>query len=94
MAAATPLALPERLTLEEAVPTLQRLDGELARHAEPVVLVDAASLRSFDSSALAVLLELRRRLQVQGKTLSVQNWPRRLQDLAALYGVGELLATA
>ncbi len=87
-------ALPERLTLAEAVPTLERLDGQLAQQPAPTVVLDAASLREFDSSALAVLLELRRRLQSQGKTLKVEGWPRRLQDLAGLYGVQELLASA
>jgi len=88
------LALPERLTLEEAVPTLARLDGLLAQQAQATVVLDAASLREFDSSALAVLLELRRRLQARGKALRVEGWPRRLQDLAGLYGVQELLASA
>ncbi|MGE0097014.1 MAG: lipid asymmetry maintenance protein MlaB [Hydrogenophaga sp.] len=88
------MALPERLTLEEAVLTLQGLDGRLAHQPDSTVVLDAAPLREFDSSALAVLLELRRRLQAQGRTLRVEGWPRRLQDLAGLYGVRELLAGA
>ncbi|WP_430407232.1 STAS domain-containing protein [Hydrogenophaga sp.] len=87
------MALPERLTLEEAVPTLQRLDGQLAHQPDGTVVLDATSLREFDSSALAVLLELRRRLQTRGKGLRVEGWPPRLQDLAGLYGVQELLAS-
>jgi len=94
MAEHATLALPERLTLEEAVPTLERLDGQLAQQGGANVVLQAASLREFDSSALAVLLELRRRLQARGKTLTVEGWPRRLQDLAGLYGVQELLVTA
>ncbi len=86
------LELPERLTLADADQTLARLGGELAQHADATVVVNAASLQVFDSSALAVLLELRRRLQAQGKTLRVNGWPRRLEDLAALYGVRDLLA--
>ena len=86
------LELPERLTLSEADQTLARLGGELAQHADAVVVVNTGSLRVFDSSALAVLLELRRRLLAQGKTLRVNGWPRRLEDLAALYGVRDLLA--
>jgi phospholipid transport system transporter-binding protein len=38
------------------------------------------------------LLELRRRLLAQGKSLELKNPPQRLRDLVALYGVGELLA--
>ncbi|MDP3252509.1 MAG: STAS domain-containing protein [Hydrogenophaga sp.] len=87
------MALPERLTLEEAVPTLRRLDGQLAQQPDGMVVLDATSLREFDSSALAVLLELRRRLQARGKSLRVEGWPPRLQDLAGLYGVQELLAS-
>jgi phospholipid transport system transporter-binding protein len=49
-------------------------------------------LRHFDSSAVAVLLELRRELQQQGRTLQVRQWPPRLQDLVRVYGVQELLA--
>jgi phospholipid transport system transporter-binding protein len=86
------LELPERLTLADADQTLARLDGELAQHADATVVVNAGSLQVFDSSALAVLLELRRRLMAQGKTLRVNGWPRRLEDLAALYGVRDLLA--
>jgi phospholipid transport system transporter-binding protein len=87
-------ALPERLTLGEAVPTLERLDSQLAQQPDATVVLNAAALREFDSSALAVLLELGRRLQAKGKTLRVEGWPPRLQDLAALYGVRELLASA
>lgn len=86
------LALPERLTLAEADQTLVRLGGDLAQQADATVVVNAGSLQVFDSSSLAVLLELRRRLLVQGKTLRVNGWPRRLEDLAALYGVRDLLA--
>ena len=86
------LELPVRLTLAEADQTLARLGGELASRSEATVVVNAGSLQVFDSSALSVLLELRRRLLAQGKALQVNGWPRRLEDLASLYGVHELLA--
>lgn len=86
------LQLPERLTLAEADQTLARLGGELTSQSEATVVVNAGSLQVFDSSALSVLLELRRRLLTQGKALQVSGWPRRLEDLASLYGVHELLA--
>jgi phospholipid transport system transporter-binding protein len=89
---ATSLELPERLTLAEADQTLARLGGELARQPDATVVVHAGSLQVFDSSALSVLLELRRRLLAQGKDLRVSGWPRRLEDLASLYGVRDLLA--
>lgn len=87
------LALPDRLTLAEAAATLARLGDALSRQPGATVEVDAGSLRVFDSSALAVLLELRRRLLSQGKSLRVSGWPGRLEELASLYGVRDLLAT-
>jgi phospholipid transport system transporter-binding protein len=57
----------------------------------PVVALNADGLKVFDSSAVAVLLELRRNLMAQGKTLSVVGRPERLRDLVGLYGVSELL---
>ena len=53
--------------------------------------VDASALEQFDSSALAVLLGLRRALLVKGARLTVNGLPERLRDLATLYGVAELL---
>lgn len=84
-------ALPDRLTLENAGDTLQRLAPIVTAAPGPVVQLDASALQNFDSSAIALLLELRRRLLEQGKTLQVVSWPQRLQGLVALYGVGELL---
>lgn len=81
--------LPERLTLDEAAATLAALRG--ATGGQGAVTVDAGALRHFDSSAVAVLLELRREMLQQGRTLQVRNWPPRLQDLVKVYGVQELL---
>lgn len=85
-------ALPSQVTLAEAGKVLLELKQALAQQAGPVVTLDAGSLRVFDSSAVAVLLELRRLLLAEGKTLQVNHWPRRLEDLMGLYGVGNLLA--
>ena len=92
LAVAAPLSLPERLTLAEADQTLARLGSELRSRSDGTVEIDATSLQVFDSSALSVLLELRRRVLAQGRELRVSGWPRRLEDLALLYGVRELLA--
>jgi phospholipid transport system transporter-binding protein len=85
-------SLPERLTLEEAVPTLEQLRSALLVQPGPTAVLDAGALNECDSSAVAVLLELRRVLQQQGKTLELRHGPQRLRDLVALYGVQELLA--
>lgn len=83
--------LPVRLTLDEAAATLGHLQLTLASQPGPVVQVDASALMHFDSSAVAVLLEVSRHLQEQGKTLQVTGLPERLRDLLALYGVESLL---
>ena len=89
---AAPAALPSQVTLANAGKTLVELKQALSHQAGPVVMLDAASLSVFDSSAVAVLLELRRQLRAEGKTLQVSHWPRRLESLMELYGVNELLA--
>lgn len=86
-------ALPEQLTMHVAGQVLGQLSQTLAEHPAPAVLLDAQALRVFDSSAVAVLLELQRRLLARGKTLQLLHPPTRLQQLVTLYGVGELLHT-
>lgn len=85
------VALPDRLTLEQAVPTLARLRESLLLVPGETVWLDAGALRECDTSAVAVLLELRRLLGQQGKVLALRNSPQRLRDLVALYGVQTLL---
>ncbi|OYU31118.1 MAG: hypothetical protein CFE39_09860 [Comamonadaceae bacterium PBBC2] len=60
---------------------------------EPV-LVDASALSDFDSSALAVLLGLRRVAKAQGRSVLVEGMSARLRELATLYGVLDLLQPA
>ncbi len=55
------------------------------------VVVDARALLRFDSSALAVLLDCRREAIAASKSFAVQGLAPRLQALAGLYGVTELL---
>ncbi|MEW6694611.1 STAS domain protein [Tepidimonas thermarum] len=55
------------------------------------VVLDASALHEFDSSALAVLLAVRREVLARGATWVVQGLPERARVLAGLYGVGELL---
>ncbi|GLS14684.1 MULTISPECIES: STAS domain-containing protein [Hydrogenophaga] len=83
--------LPEKLTLEVAAATLTQLQPVLSSRSGEEVTLDAGGLKEFDSSAVAVLLELRRELLRQGRRLKVLNWPSRLRELIALYGVAELL---
>jgi phospholipid transport system transporter-binding protein len=87
------LVLPEQLTMQSAAQALLTLKRELSRLSGPALAIDAKSLRVLDSSAVAVLLELRRELQTAGRSLSLRHPPQRLSDLVALYGVSELLPT-
>lgn len=84
-------ALPEQLTMHVATQVLSQLSNALAQHVPQAVVLDAQALRVFDSSAVAVLLELRRQLATRGKTLQLVHTPTRLQQLVTLYGVAELL---
>ncbi|MCZ8254637.1 MAG: STAS domain-containing protein [Bacteroidia bacterium] len=88
------LTLPSVLTHAEAAGFARGLQqAVLAQPAE--VVADAGALTEFDSSALAVLLECRREALAAGKAFSVTGLPARLRQLAALYGVAELIpATA
>ncbi len=84
------LHFPATLTHAQASACLQDLGQALA--AQPgVAVLDASALASFDSSALAVLLELQRIGARMGKTLVVQGLSARLLALATLYGVQTLL---
>ena len=56
------------------------------------VVVDASALTAFDSSALAVLLELRRHTALASKDLRLQGLPERLKVLASVYGVQDLIS--
>jgi phospholipid transport system transporter-binding protein len=90
-ASAAAVLLPEQLTLQGSAQALDRLSQSLAQQAGPTVVLDASPLKVFDTSAVAVLLELRNALHGQGKALQVARMPQRLQALVSLYGVAELL---
>ncbi len=84
------LSLPAELTHKQATACLAALVSGVDSEPSPVV-VNAAPLQRFDSSALAVLLELRRTCLRGNKTLVVQGFPPHLGNLAALYGIEGLL---
>jgi phospholipid transport system transporter-binding protein len=85
------LILPAILTQLQASDCLEKLTQEVQREADKQVVVDAAPLNNFDSSALAVLLAVRRECARAGKLFTVKGLPDRLRDLAALYGIEGLL---
>ena len=85
------LVLPSELTHQQATPCLRMLVQGLPSQTGPAVVVDAAALSRFDSSALGVLLEFRRASLARGKGFEIRSLSPRLVDLARLYGVAELL---
>ncbi len=83
-------ALPASVTMAEARAAVQALEPTVGAHSGPLV-IDASALTSFDSAAIAALLELRRQAQTRNRTLSVTGAPAPMVELAGLYGVAELL---
>lgn len=87
------LQLPETLMHSTGAVCLNDMLRALRTEPAAQVTVDASALVRFDSTALAVLLELRRVAMAAGKALVLQALPTRLLDLARLYGIAELLPT-
>ncbi|MGQ9723925.1 MAG: STAS domain-containing protein [Tepidimonas sp.] len=85
-------ALPAVLTHAQAESYLAQCRAALDA-AAPVaaVQVDASALHEFDSSALAVLLALRREALLRGAEWRLVGLAQRARVLAGLYGVAELL---
>ncbi len=81
------LALPAKLDHSQAASNMAwRADACAAEYQ-----IDLAALDVFDSSALALLLDLRRAAISDGKQLAIHNAPAKLTQLAVLYGVNELI---
>ena len=85
-------AAPASLTHADAAAYVARCEQAIASggagaHCE----LDASALEDFDSAALAALLAVRRRALAVKGTLRVHGLPERLQSLATLYGVSDLL---
>ena len=90
----SPLKLPATLLHDQADACLALWESQLAQSTAalpPEVALDASELTEFDSSALAVLLGLRRLLGHKGSALRVEGMTPRLRELASLYGVMDLL---
>ncbi len=92
------MQLPATLTIAEAPQALASVLATLAAHGAGVgagagaaFVVNAAALAEFDTSAIAVLLELQRQSHTRGLAFEVAQAPAKLHQLAALYGVENLL---
>jgi phospholipid transport system transporter-binding protein len=89
-----PMQLPAAVTMAEAAAVHQQVQAALAGNGGAVFAVDASALRNFDTSALAVLLAAHRGALSRGWRFELQVPPPKLQQLASLYGVAELLGLA
>ena len=85
------LALPPSVVLDDAKDLLGQLRRTIAGDSADPLIVNAAALHEFDSSALAVLLECRRLAQSSHRAFVLRDPPPRLMQLAHLYGVATLL---
>ncbi len=88
------MQLPQTLTLANAGAALQALQAAAANRGDAALDIDASTLQSFDTAALALLLQARRLAQGTGHELQVHGASPQLTQLARLYGVAELLGLA
>jgi phospholipid transport system transporter-binding protein len=85
------LLLPATLTMNDERDALGMLAQALKREPGADVVIDASSLRQFDTAAIAVLLECQRLAQAWGKGFAVRHTPPKLAALVKLYGVDGLI---
>ena len=86
-----PMQLPAAVTLEHAPALLAQLGTAVDGAGQGALVIDAAAVTEFDTSALALLLEARRQAQARGLACELRSPPPKLLELAALYGVEHLL---
>ena len=80
-------SLPQKVTQENAL----LLEKEGSLNLADLRVIDCSSLRDFDSTVFTVLLAWQKRLQADGRSLSVEHAPEKLKVLASVYGVSALL---
>ncbi|MBN9430650.1 MAG: STAS domain-containing protein [Burkholderiales bacterium] len=79
---------PDSVTFDTAPAALEQAAQALA---QPQPMFDLGGCRQFDSSLLAVLLELSRRAAARGLRCAFQQPAPNLRKLAHLYGVDAML---
>jgi phospholipid transport system transporter-binding protein len=90
-AAVEPLCLAGPVTFASAPAVLSAAAPALAQGARDL---DLSGCGEFDSSLIAVLLELRRQAAGAGRRCAIRNAPANLRKLAELYGVDGILLDA
>ncbi|MBC7779747.1 MAG: STAS domain-containing protein [Proteobacteria bacterium] len=82
------------LTIERVPEVLEASVTRLAASAERELVIDLGGLDDFDSAALGAMLEWQRRVGATGGHITFTRLPPKLETLARLYGVSDLLTTA
>ena len=89
------MQLPAIATIDQATALLAQLEVALgvadASEKGLAVQVDASGVQEFDTSLLAWLLQAKRRCTAMGRALQVSGAPAKMNELARLYGVEDLL---
>jgi phospholipid transport system transporter-binding protein len=80
-------SLPKIVTQENAL----QLEKEGLLNLANLRMIDCSSLADFDSTVLTVLLAWQKKLQADGRSLSIERAPEKLKVLAGVYGVSALL---
>ena len=95
---ASMLKLPTSVRIDEVPALWAGLQGSLRAEAAQLrsaagalLLISAADLKQFDSSVLTLLISAARLCADEGVKMQLQHVPEKLQELARVYGVAELL---
>ena len=83
--------LPASINMQSAPSVADQLVLSLQSQSSTVWTIDAGTLRQFDSCALSVLLEVKRKAKARNVAFKVENLPEKLLSLSGVYGVTELL---
>ncbi len=85
------MQLPAQAHIDHAATLAATLPDAVAA-GSGVFSIDASALQAYDTSTIALLLQARRLASAAGRGFQVTGAPRQLAQLAALYGVEELLS--
>ena len=88
---AASMSLPSTLTQVQAASVCLQLEQAMASQ-QGIFVLDTSALAHFDSSALAVLLSACRTASIQQVQLQITGLPARASQLAALYGLTDILS--
>jgi phospholipid transport system transporter-binding protein len=58
---------------------------------ESLMVIDCKDLQSFDSSALSMILSIKRQAQIQSVNVQLDAIPEKLASLATVYGLSDVV---